>query len=123
MTRRSRPVVILACWLILSRGMDSPLLSAQTAEEKAVQAIKKLRGKVVRDDSVAGKPVVEVYLIGRSLSNADLAVLKPLKHLRLLDLGGSEVTDEGLAGLKDCKALKELYLNRTKVTDAGVADL
>src|SRR5262245_61561848 len=120
MTRHPGAVAVLTCWLILSGGVDSPLLSAQTAEEKAVQAIKKLGGTVVRDDSVAGKPVVEVDLCLRSVSDANLSVLKPLKHLRRLDLNFSQVTDEGLKALKDFQSLQRLGLLSTAVTDEGL---
>jgi uncharacterized protein YceK len=68
-------------------------------EEKAVNAIEALGGKVKRDDKLPGRPVVEV------------------------DLGGTKVTDTGLKDLKELKNLKFLCLAGTKISSAGLKDL
>jgi hypothetical protein len=69
------------------------------AEDKAVQFVEKLGGRVTRDNKASGKPVVAV------------------------NLGGTKVTDAGLKELAPLKNLTELYLTGTKVTDAGVKEL
>src|SRR5262249_44943465 len=78
-----------------------PLLSGSAgddAAEQAIQAIKKLDGRIVRDETVPGKPVVEACLT-RELTDEDLKHLANLKELRKLDLGLTNVTDAGLMHL------------------------
>jgi len=68
-------------------------------EEKAVNAILKLGGKVTRDEELPGWPVSIVIL------------------------GGPRVTDAGLKELKELKGLQTLYLWDTRITDAGLKEL
>jgi len=55
------------------------------AEEKAVQAIKKLGGSIVRDEKVPGKPVIEVQMTDKG-TDEDLKHLANLKGLQKVDL-------------------------------------
>ena len=96
---------------------------ANDAEDKAAEAIKKLRGSVMRDDKAAGKPVVLVDLRGTKATDADLKDLKEFKSLRTLDLFNTKVTDAGLKELKEIKSLRILYINKTEVTSDGVKEL
>ena len=118
MTRR---LPFLAGCLVLTAV---PLL-ADEAEDKAVEADKELGGMVTRDEKAEGKPVVAVDLRGSLvLTDADLKELAPLKELRTLYLGGTEVTDACLKELAALKGLQELYLfGCREVTAAGVAEL
>jgi hypothetical protein len=93
------------------------------AEDKAVEAIKKLGGSVMRDDNAAGKPVVRVDLRGTKTTDADLKELKEFKSLRTLDLFNTKVTDAGLKELKEIKSLRILYINKTEVTNDAVKEL
>ena len=43
--------------------------------------------------------------------------------LRVLELGGTRITDAGLVHLRGLTNLKMLVLDRTKVTDAGMVHL
>src|SRR5262245_52231708 len=82
------------------------------AEEKAVQAIKKLGGSVVRDERVPGEPVIEVQLANK-VTDEDLKHLASLKELQKLDLDTTAVTDAGLMHLTKLTKLKELGLRFT----------
>ena len=96
---------------------------ADEAEDKAVQAIEKLGGKVTRDEKAVGRPVVEVDLFNRQVADADLKELAQLKQLQSLNLHCTEVTDAGLKELAALKQLQSLNLVGTKVTDAGLKEL
>ena len=119
-TRRLLPAITL---LLL------PLLSASAgddAEKKAIQAIKKLGGSIVRDEKVPGKPIIEVQIDVQSTdhwADEDLRPLAELKELQKLGIGFNEVTDVGLKHLTKLTKLRELGLESTRVTDAGLKEL
>jgi hypothetical protein len=95
-------------------------------EEKAVNAILKLGGKVARDESLPGRPVVVVYFYPSQpqMTDAGLKELKELKGLQRLYLGGTQITDAGLKELKELKGLQGLWLDDThQITDAGLKEL
>ena len=92
-------------------------------EERAVNAILKLDGKVTRDETLPGRPVVLVDLCGTQITDVGLKDLKELKGLQTLWLHDTQITDTGLKELKELKGLQELNLSETKITDAGLKDL
>src|SRR5262249_23814159 len=92
-------------------------------EAAAVKMVEKLGGNVVRDQRVAGEPVVAVDLYDTQITDAGLRELKELNSLQELDLGRTAVTDIGLKELKGLKSLQRLSLFNTKVTDAGLKEL
>ena len=98
-------------------------LRADEAEDKAVQAIKKLGGDVTRDNKAEGKPVIVVLLFNATVTDGDLKELKAFKGLKELILGNTAVTDAGLKELKELKDLQLLDIGGTKVTDAGLKEL
>ena len=55
--------------------------------------------------------------------DGELTILKGLKHVLSLHLGGTDVTDVGLAHLAGLTSLKRLHLEKTKVSDDGLAHL
>ncbi len=59
----------------------------------------------------------------RAFSDAGLADLKDLNHLRKLRIHGTKVTDEGMRHLKGMAKLEELMLSDTRVTDKGLSNL
>jgi internalin A len=98
--------------------------TARADEADAVKLVEKLGGKITRDDKQPGKPVVEVNLSLKKVTDADLKELKELKQLASLNLFGCrEVTDAGVKELKELKQLTSLILMRTQVTEAGVKEL
>jgi hypothetical protein len=68
-------------------------------------------------------PVVLVRLARSQASDEDLAAIRRLTDLRMLDLGDTRVTDEGLRHLAGLEHLEVLVLNGTAVTDRGLAHL
>ena len=110
------PTLCLAALVLL---LSASLLRADDVEKRAVQAIKKLGGKVVTRD----KSVVGVNFRGTQVTDAGLKELAGRKQLQRLDLFNTQVTDAGLKELAGRKQLQSLYLGYTEVTDAGVAEL
>jgi HEAT repeat protein len=107
---------------------ESPALAAR-AEEKAVEAVEYMGGRVRRNDKAAGHPVIAVSFRKRNLSDdptfsdAGLKEFAALKQLRDLDLSGTNVTDAGLRDLAALKQLQKLNLAGTQITDAGLKHL
>jgi hypothetical protein len=117
---KNRIPALAGCLLLLAA---SPLL-ADDAEDKAVEAVKKLGGKVIRDDKDPSKPVIKVNLNVSQVTDADLKELAPLKELKELHLDACHgVTDAGLKELAELKGLQTLDLWGTKVTDAVLKEL
>ena len=83
-------------------------IRADEAEDKAVKAIQELGGRITRDKTAKGKPIVGVDLGYTKVTNAGLKHLSGLKNLRGLALIGTKVTGKGKADLK--KALPKLKI-------------
>src|ERR1043165_4804428 len=60
-------------------------------EAAAENSIKALDGVILRDDTQAGKPVIEVSLANSGVKDTDLKVLAALKQLRKLKLSSTNV--------------------------------
>jgi len=111
-------LVLLAGWLCGCH--QDP--SAQ--EAKAIKAIEDLGGKVTRDDSLPGRPVVGVtFPEVNSITNAGMKELRNFRNLRLLDIHGTGITDAGLKNLKELKGLQTLILEANDITDVGLREL
>ena len=118
-------------------------------EQKAIDAVTKMGGKITVDEHAPGKPVVGVKLgrmpvMGAGLkasriwlgdptrvvlgftgvTDAGLKELAALKRLQELNLScAAQVTDAGLKELAALKSLQSLNLGGTEVTDAGLKEL
>jgi Leucine-rich repeat (LRR) protein len=71
----------------------------------------------------ANPEVEELNLENTGLTDAAMALVGRLHHLRVLFLYGTHTTDAGLAQLQTMTRLRTLNLDGTKVTDAGVLGL
>src|SRR5262245_45691854 len=112
--------------LIVIALLLSPLLfgwAGDDAEEKAVQALKELEGRIVRDEKAPGKPVIEVLILDEATDEnvKHLANFKELQKLGLLF--SRDLTDTGLQHLAKLTKLQELSLQSTGLTDAGLKHL
>jgi hypothetical protein len=92
-------------------------------QDRAVAAIEKLGGKVERNRTSVGHPVVHVDLRMTGATDTDLAVLEPLRGLQSLYLSSNAITDAGLAHLEGLTNLRRLDLDFNPITDAGLAHL
>jgi Leucine-rich repeat (LRR) protein len=109
--------------LLLSTLVTATTPHADDAEDRAVAAVEKLGGKVVRDPKQPGNPVISVNLLAKKVNDEALKDLAGLKQLLSLDLRTTQVTDAGLKELRAFPKLRDLYLSSTKVTDAGLKEL
>jgi hypothetical protein len=93
-------------------------------ENETVAAIKKLGGTVIFTDGDSKKPVRQVFLPGKKVTDEDLKMLAKLPKLEFLHLSGAnKITDDGVKYLADLKQLTDLSLASTQVTDAGIKQL
>jgi hypothetical protein len=68
--------------------------------------------------------VIQVRLVGASLSDEILVHVGKLRQLESLHLGGrGKITDAGLAEIERLSNLNELYVNYDAIGDAGLAQL
>ena len=138
-------VIVVA--VALCRGRPRP--SADDAEDKALATVERLGGQVRRDEAKPGKPVSDVTLRGKGVTDADLKDLAAFKGLdwpdphryrgdgcgaqrishrsrgwSALSLRGSKATDAGLKELAPLKGLVYLRLCAAReITDAGLKEL
>ncbi len=64
-----------------------------------------------------------IHVFAPPFGDAELAGLRGLRSLSVLNLGGSHVSDTGLAHLKGLTNLSIMSLCNTKITDRGLAHL
>ena len=105
-------------WLVLSGA----LARADDAEVKAIALVKKLGGRIERDEKAPGKPIIQVSL-GTDATDKDLKELAAFKSIGTLVLNFSKVTDAGMKDIAALKTVTGLRLTGTSVTDKGVKEL
>jgi hypothetical protein len=86
-------------------------------EQKAVALVKRLGGRIGRDEKKAGKPIVFVRLSSSPVADADLKELAALKRLADLILSRTKISDWGLKDLAGFDQLRRLDLPDTQITD------
>jgi hypothetical protein len=67
--------------------------------------------------------VIEVDVMGHSLTDEQATVIAGLTHLRILDLTGARISDAGVAGLRELREANVISLRGTNVTAAGIASI
>ena len=79
-----------------------------------------------RNSNAPKERIVEIVRLPKSAEDDALDYVADLNRpegVKLLDLSGTQVTDEGLAKLKGLKGLETLNLNDTGITDEGLTHL
>jgi hypothetical protein len=134
--RTALAVVTLACVLL---GLLTKPLMDWRRERAAIEALQKaaedgyVQTNTVRYPGfglfrhVLGPSIYRradrVGIDGRAFGNDDLRHLEDLRHVQVLDLRMTAVTDAGLVHLKGLAKLDRLNLSGTQITDAGLAHL
>jgi Leucine-rich repeat (LRR) protein len=91
------------------------------SEEKAIAAVEKLGGHVIRKPGSSS--VTSVILNGKKITDDVLKDLHEFKNLTELSLTNTPITDVGLKELGQFTKLTSLYLARTRVTAKGIPEL
>jgi hypothetical protein len=94
----------------------------ELTQDQVIARIQKLGGRAHVLEKQLGKPVAGALSLKR-FTDHDVAVLRGLATLIVLDLSESRVTDKGLAHLKELTSLEHLDLRDTPVTDKGLQTL
>ena len=109
---------------------NSAMIAADNLDEsQAIREIERLGGKVERDETLPGRPVMAVGFGANSrFQDMDVPLLKPFTKLTRLDLShteicGTHIRGAGLTELRGLKNLTTLYLNDTQISDAGLKEL
>jgi Leucine-rich repeat (LRR) protein len=114
-------IALLACCLS-GCGRDAP-----AGEYTALCMVSKLGGKVIRDDTLPGRPVVSVNLSARDITGTDLRMLAEIPELRDLGLIDASIAEADLKELKKLKNLRRLQISRMRggdvITEAGMREL
>ena len=123
MTKRSRlsrwyvwmPTLLMsiACGLLLVRAQ----LHLFLIRKRPSRRIHELGGRITRDETKPGHPVIFVTLTGERVVDADLALLTGMKELKILGLENTKITGDGLDRLEGLTSLSGLNLLATEVTD------
>lgn len=87
------------------------------------EALKKVGGKIERDETRPGRPVVAVTLKGNEITDLSMSYLKAFPELERLTLQGTYLTDSLLEHIRPISSLKELSISGGSITDAGVDGL
>ena len=116
-------VAAALAYVWVRRGGEGSETPAPEPLDPAVEALVAKRGRVTRDESVPGRPVLTVRFSGGTVSDDDLKLLAPFPDLTAVHLPGTSITDDGLKRLRPLGRLRTLDLRRTRVTDAGLTEL
>ena len=73
--------------------------------------------------NLRGKTIIGDILFPYDITLSDLVVIGKLKRLRVLAIGGQNITDESLSSLSNLRSLEYLYLSNANVTAVGKASL
>jgi hypothetical protein len=103
-------------------GHKKPV-AEMTPQERIIDTVEKLGGKVTTDPLQAGSPITAIDLHQARSKDADLEILHGLTSLRKLNLFGTPITDAGLEHLAGLTGLQTLHLNATAIGDAGLQHL
>src|SRR5262249_48916064 len=79
--------------------------------------IEKLGGRVTADEQSSDKPILEISFDGSKVNDKDLAFIKDVDTLKVLELGNTKIGDGGMTHLRRLDNLEKLWLPNTKVTD------
>ena len=116
-------VLVVGCSIVLAADAKKVDVTYTAAQKKAIDAVEKQGGLVLRIAASSNGHRVDYHLQGKDLTDAGLGSLKSIPNLLDLNLAGTKITDAGLKQVGTITSLERLNLNNTKVTDAGLGSL
>jgi serine/threonine protein kinase/Leucine-rich repeat (LRR) protein len=100
-----------------------PTQDDQVVIERLAQQFLGTGGRFVKEPPRGGFEVVGIFMpLGKKIPDAELAKLKDLKSLRILNLPRSGITDTGLAYLTGLVNLRYLDLSAPRAPGSGISD-
>lgn len=116
-------LVLLACLTLEITQHVAIAQNADTDEQSAIDAIRKLGGAVRRIAADTDGVEVDFHLSGRELTDEGLAHVAKVRNVVSLHLKDTKITNSGLVHLKNLGQLRTLHLERTGISDDGVLHL
>ncbi|MAR12364.1 MAG: hypothetical protein CL681_20635, partial [Blastopirellula sp.] len=107
-------------WLLAFTVWCSTAHGEADEAQSAIQAIKRLGGKVRRQGQAWE---VDFHLRGRGLTDDDLVHVAKIPSIGYLNLSRTKITGDGLRHLRKLTTLRRLHLEQTEVDDRGIAEL
>ena len=120
---------LYGCDIVMQRetiGLVYVLISvlsaaADDAEDKAVNYVKQVQGKIIYSQNSTHKIVIGVDLeLSSKVSDSNFKGLIGLKNLQSLNLSYTNMTDEGISNLVEFPLLQSLDFNYTNISDKGL---
>jgi hypothetical protein len=111
-------------FVLLILGGLTPFGTTGQSDEEDLESVRVwLDGLGIKYSASELETIPWIDLSGRTISDADLRRLTPLKTLTKLDLRNTSITDEGLTTLSQFVTLEVIWLDETMVSDEGVMKL
>jgi peroxiredoxin Q/BCP len=96
---------------------------SDTAKERAMTAIKGLGSQIILDEDNPERPPIEIRIHGCRGKDEHLVHLKHFDTLKILHIGGDQVTDSGLKNLTGLSELETLIIEGASVSGSSLEDL
>jgi Leucine-rich repeat (LRR) protein len=107
---------------LFTMTLNRSLTSEQAEISAAMHAIAAAGGYISPGKSDE-EEVDQVILSSTDFGDKGLMQIRPLRHVKVLDLEATEITDDGLKHLTGLDRLEVLDLSNTGITDTGLAHL
>jgi hypothetical protein len=122
----AKPPVVSWPWTLFGRDCYLPVAEAVLRSDHEINYLDELNelrvlrldGYVVADGGLS--PATEIR---PRLTDAGLATIEGLSHLKELDLQSTDLGDTGIKRIAKLRRLRSLELSDTKITDAGLENL
>jgi hypothetical protein len=111
-----------SCILVASNPVEIGILSddkTDGVDKSRKQALEEAVARLTLDEQ---GNITEIYFDDKA-TDASLALLRGLTHLKRLNLASARITDAALVDLKELTQLEYLSLHETQITDAALVHL
>ena len=116
--------LLLGLFVLATLLVDPTVEPPEDAQRKAVKAVTKVGGVIIRDQATRSRPVVAVtFVIPRLDGTANLKELVAFEELRTVSIVGTKITVAGMMQLARLKAVRTLHLHDTKLENGCLKEL
>lgn len=114
--------VIAAALFVARVGCEQVPPQGESPRPSVVAELRAL-GTVRVDEGRPGRPVTDVFLSGRRITDATMELVSRCTELRDLVLSDTRVTDKGMRTIGKLAQLRSLHLDGVQITDDGLSAL